>query len=308
MGKTADKQGEEQTLRNRADKRWEEQTMSNPALQDIFSVKLRRKNPRLDSVLGQLQDHRRRRRRHLLEERGEAEEEGPTSIVPLSNCHGVLYTGEIALGTPPQTFVVDFDTGSSDLWVPSKKCDCDDFPHWHKFDQSKSSTYELARDGSGNSTFVDEYIDGERVEGEHAKDTLHLGDILIENQVFAQVTEFSSFKHCAGEEGLVGLGFADISSHNFPTLVSNLASSQVLRHSMFSMYLSTDDDYYADDDQGTSDNPTSSSELIFGGVRNSHYEGCIHWHDLGQFEDVKNGKSFKGFWDFAIGWHNFVVV
>lgn len=65
--------------------------------------------------------------------------------VTIKNFENAQYFGPISLGNPAQDFEVIFDTGSSNVWVPASNCSKASCLLKHKYDSSKSSTYE--RDG-----------------------------------------------------------------------------------------------------------------------------------------------------------------
>lgn len=109
--------------------------------------------------------------------------------VPLTDeAQDTEWAGTITIGTPPQKFLIDFDTGSSDLWVPSSKCNSTTCQPKHKYNAGISNTSNLQ---SGN--FSIKYGDGSTVQGAIYRDTVNISGVKATGQYFASATNISSF-------------------------------------------------------------------------------------------------------------------
>jgi len=120
----------------------------------------------------------------------------------LINYDNVQYHLEVQIGHPcsggiGQRFQVVPDTGSSDLWIPSSKCEaCKGIA---RYDISKSCTAKPL----GNRVSF-RYGDGTTASGGSFVDTVQLGDLEVKEQVVIQVDEVASTTHMKAD-GILGL-------------------------------------------------------------------------------------------------------
>ena len=193
------------------------------------------------------------------------------------------YFGEMTVGTPPQTFLVIYDTGSSNLWVPAKDCtNCGGkiVGKKTKYDDSKSSTY--VADGK---LFEIQYGSGP-VSGNWSVDSISMGGLPIKSQRFAEIRDASGLgaAYSAGKfDGILGLGFDSISVDNTETPFHNLIDQKVIEEGVFAFYLGKN---------------SADGELTFGGYDSNHFTGDLTWVPLKsatywevQLDDVKVGGS-----------------
>lgn len=177
--------------------------------------------------------------------------------VPVSNFMNAQYFAEISIGTPAQSFKVVLDTGSSNLWVPSRECGSIACYLHSKYDSSASSSYK-----ANGSSFAIQYGSGS-LSGFVSQDTVSIGNLKIAKQDFAEATEEPGLAFAFGRfDGILGLGYDTISVNKVVPPFYNMINQGLIDNGVFAFYLG-----YSDD--GT------DSEAVFGGVNKDHYEGKI---------------------------------
>ncbi|XP_058859935.1 pepsin A-like [Acipenser ruthenus] len=184
-----------------------------------------------------------------------------TANEPMVNYMDMSYFGVISIGTPPQSFKVIFDTGSSNLWVPSVYCNSYACTNHKKYDPSASSTYHAT-----NQYISIQYGTGSMT-GFLAYDTVNVAGISDPNQIFAlSTTEPGSFLYYAQFDGILGLAFPSMASGKATPVFDNMMNQGLLSQDLFSFYLSP--------------NSQSGSVVTFGGIDESYFTGNINWVPL----------------------------
>ncbi|CAB1311831.1 unnamed protein product [Coregonus sp. 'balchen'] len=178
----------------------------------------------------------------------------------MTNDADLAYFGVISIGTPPQSFTVIFDTGSSNLWIPSIYCSSQACANHNRFNPSLSSTFRNA----GKSLSI-QYGTGSMT-GFEGFDTVVVGGIPVKNQIFGLSQSEAPFMAHMKADGILGLAYPRLAASQATPVFDNMMTQHLVNQDMFSVYLSR--------------NSAVGSVVTFGGVDPNHYEGQIAWIPL----------------------------
>jgi hypothetical protein len=191
----------------------------------------------------------------------------PFSQITIDGFDDAQWYGQISLGTPAQNFLVIFDTGSSNVWVPSSQCTESACTSKTQYDHSKSSTYV-----ANGTSFNIQYGSGP-VSGFLSEDTLSVGGFNLPGYTFAEITDVTGLgpAFSVGKfDGIAGMAFQSISVDDLPTWFHSLVNSGQMTQPEFAFYL----------EPASGITPATTGELFLGGADPNHYTGSLTYVPL----------------------------
>jgi cathepsin D len=184
--------------------------------------------------------------------------DGSNSSIPISNYMNAQYYGSLTIGTPAQTFLTLFDTGSSNLWIPA--ANCSKCTH-KKYNSGASSTYQ-----PNGTAFAIRYGTGS-LSGYLSADTVNIGGIAVTDQTFAEATVEPGITFSVAKfDGICGMAFQSISVDGVVPPFKNMVERGLLSSNQFAFYLGK--------------TAGAVGELTFGGTDPTKYSGSIQWVPL----------------------------
>ncbi|KAI7778109.1 hypothetical protein LA080_002609 [Diaporthe eres] len=199
--------------------------------------------------------------------------EGSVSTSPEQ--YDTEYLANIQIGTPAQTLPMDFDTGSSDLWVFSSETSSSSVSGQAIYSPGKSSTASKM-DGS---TWKISYGDGSSSSGNVYTDLVTIGNLSVTSQAVESATQVSSeFTADSSMSGLVGLAFSSINTVT-PKAQKTFFDNAMpkLSQPVFTADLKHD----------------AEGSYNFGYIDSSAYTGDIFYVNL-----FNSSADYSGFWSF----------
>lgn len=176
---------------------------------------------------------------------------GGASLLQTQIVHKTAYWGAMTIGTPPQEFKVIFDTGSGNLIVPSSECNGAGCKPHHKYTKSASNTAQAVTNENGESSSEITFGTGQ-ISGDFFKDQMCIGEnMCLEGNFIAATQESTEPFQEIPFDGIMGLGFKDLSMGAGFNIVDDLQAKGNLPGGQFSFYLTDGGD----------------SEVTFGGYR-----------------------------------------
>jgi cathepsin D len=189
-----------------------------------------------------------------------------TNLITNQNADSSFF-GSMAVGSPPTTFEVILDTGSSDLWVADASCTlgCE---KTKTFDPSSSSSFQ-----NFSSNFAIQYGSGQAA-GVLGQDVIQMAGFTVPNQVFAVCDEVSDGLLQSPVSGLMGLGFANLAQSGATPFWQTLASSGVWDSPVMAFHLTR----FVDDPTARSVEPGGSFTMGF--IDQTLYDGDIEFINI----------------------------
>lgn len=186
--------------------------------------------------------------------------------------HASEYYGKITVGTPPQEFLVVFDTGSGNLLLPSKQCKDMACTSHKRFDASNSTSAvdvafadypDKVVDKGGDRDVVTITFGTGEISGVFVKDHICVGSICTHGDFVAATEESDEPFSLVPFDGIFGLSLPQMSEGPHFNMLDCMIRDKVLKQNMFSVFFGGTD--------------TEGSEITFGEFKQSRMSSDLFW-------------------------------